>query len=107
MRMRVVPGCVCAVPVRSGTAACKNPELMKLNESNGGGGGLTDNSDGLKAALHGVVPAVAAGVVVQLIVAITVPVPGSVQFVVTVEEHEAGGFGIGGPACNNTAGGRE
>jgi len=81
--------------------------LRKLNFANGGGGGETESPCGVNAALHGLVPAVAGGAVVQLIVAITVPVPGSVQSVVTSEVHGAGGFGIGIPAGGSTAGGSE
>jgi hypothetical protein len=57
--------------------------------------------------LHGVVPAVAAGDVVQLISAITVPVLESLQFVASVEVQGAGGLGIGGPAGRSTGGGSE
>src|ERR1700688_491849 len=83
-----------------------NPEFRKLFGSKGGGG-ATEFSCGVKAASHGEVPAVAAGAVVQLIVPITTPVPGSLQSVVTANVHVTGGLGIGGPAGRNRAGGRE
>ena len=107
MRIRVVPGGTCADPTRSGSAACRNPEFRKLNFAKGGGGGETESTCGVNAALHGVVPAVAAGVVVQLIVPTTVPVSGSVQSVVTKEEHGTGGLGMGGPGTGTSAGGSE
>src|ERR1700722_16530144 len=84
-----------------------NPEFRKLFGLKGGGGGATEFSCGVKAASHGVVPAVAAGDVVQLIVPITTPVPGSWQFVVIASVHVTGGLGIGIPAGGNKAGGSE
>jgi len=74
MRIRVVPTGTCAKPVRSGIAARRNPEFRKLSAAKAGGGGVTEFVCGLNAASHGVVPAVAVGLVVQLIVPITVPV---------------------------------
>jgi hypothetical protein len=107
MRIRVVPGGTWADPVRSGIAACKNPEFRKLYLIKGGGGGKTEFVCGMNAASHGVVPAVAAGAVVQLTVPITVPVPGSVQSVVITNVHGTGGLGMGGPGAGTRTGGSE
>jgi hypothetical protein len=73
-----------------------NPEVRKLFGAKGGGGGETEFTCGVKAASHGFVPAVAAGVVVQLIVPITTPVPGSWQSVVIVNVHGTGALPEGG-----------
>src|SRR5271169_3660629 len=73
-----------------------NPEVRKLFGAKGGGGGETEFTCGVKPASHGVVPAVAAGVVVQLIVPITTPVPGSWQSDVMVNVHGSGALPEGG-----------